>query len=565
MPQSPLPESQYAVQLVGPGELQLNEKKAVHKPGPHQMLARVEAVGLCFSDLKLLGQFSEHARKGPIISGLANEILDSIPSYAPGDKPTVPGHEVVLRIIEVGDAVKNHKVGERVLVQADWRNLRTAKSNGAFGYNFEGALQEFVLLDERVVIDPEGERYLLPVEEHLGASQAALVEPWACVEDSYVTRERQTILAGGRLLVVAEEGHEIAGIEEGFSPEGKPATATVIYNSKDQLESVKKLGIPVVEASSIAELDDEAYDDIVYFGARKNSLEVLNDKLAPYAIMNVVKGGKEIGDLVSVGVGRVHYAMTRWVGTPGNNAGDGYKCIPATGELRDGDSILVIGAGGPMGQMHVIRNVCSGRKNISLVGTDFDDPRLKSIGDKARPFAEANKVPMQMVNPSKAPLKETFSYFAIMAPVGAVVAQSILDSKPGAIINIFAGIPIPVKHDLDLDVYIDRGLFMFGTSGSTIEDMKILLGKVTSGQLNTNSSVDAVSGMAGAIDGIRAVENRTMAGKIIVYPMLPDVPLIPLEELGKHFPTVAEKLENGQWCRAAEEELIRVGTVARTG
>ncbi|MCC5876572.1 MAG: alcohol dehydrogenase catalytic domain-containing protein [Candidatus Sumerlaeia bacterium] len=565
MTQAALPEFQHAVQLVGPGELKLNNSKPIHKPGPHQMLAKVEAVGLCFSDLKLLGQFSEHARKGPVITGLANEILDSIPSYAPGDKPTVPGHEVVLRIIEIGDKVKDHKVGERVLVQADWRNLKTAKSNGAFGYNFEGALQEYVLLDERVVIDPEGERYLLPVAEHLGASQAALVEPWACVEDSYVTRERQTILPGGRLLVVADEGHVVEGIEGGFSKDGKSASVSVIYKNSDQLEAANKLGIQVSEVASITDLADESFDDIIYFGADKKTLEVLNDKLAPYAIMNVVKGGKNIGELVSVGVGRVHYAMTRWVGTPGNNAADGYKCIPATGELRDGDSILVIGAGGPMGQMHVIRNICSGRKEITLVGTDFDDPRLKSIGDKARPFADANKVAVRMVNPSKNPLEETFSYFAIMAPVGAVVAQSILDSKPGAIINIFAGIPIPVKHDLELDVYIDRGLFMFGTSGSTIEDMKILLGKVTSGQLNTNSSVDAISGMAGAIDGIRAVENRTMAGKIIVYPMLPDVPLIPLEDLGKHFPSVAAKLENGQWCREAEEELIRVGTVAKAG
>lgn len=562
MTQPSIPDTQHAVQLIGPGKLQLNNEKSVHKPGDYQMLARVEAVGLCFSDLKLLGQFADHARKGPILSGLPEDVLDGIPSYVPGDKPTVPGHEVVLRIIEVGPKVKMHRVGERVLVQADWRNLKTSKSNGAFGYNFEGALQEYVLLDERVVVDPKGERYLLPVEEHLGASQAALVEPWACVEDSYVTRERQAILSGGRLLVVADSGHVIEGIEGGFSSEGRPASLTAIYKEQSQGEALKALGIPMVEAASIGDLADEGFDDIIYFGADKETIEVLNDKLAPCAIMNIVKGGKSIGSLVSVGVGRVHYAMTRWVGTSGTNAADGYQVIPETGELRDGDSIIVIGAGGPMGQMHVIRNVCSGKKDITLVGTDFDDPRLHAIGDKARPFAELNKVPMRMVNPSSNPLGETFSYFAIMAPVGAVVAQSILDSKPGAIINIFAGIPIPVRHDLDLDIYIDRGLFMFGTSGSTIEDMKILLGKVTTGQLNTNASVDAISGMAGAIDGIKAVEERTMAGKIIVYPMLADVPLIPLHELEKHFPTVAAKLENGQWCKAAEEELVSVGSKA---
>ena len=64
--------------------------------------------------------------------------------------------------------------------------------------------------------------------------------------------------------------------------------------------------------------------------------------------------------------------------------------------------------------------------------------------------------------------------------------------------------------------------------------------------------------MAGAIDGIASVENRTLAGKIIVYPMLHDVPLIPLSELHKHYPTVAAKLTNGQWNKAAEQELLRV-------
>ena len=51
-----LPETQYAVQLVAPDELILNKAKDVPVPGSHQVLCRVEAVGLCFSDLKLLKQ-----------------------------------------------------------------------------------------------------------------------------------------------------------------------------------------------------------------------------------------------------------------------------------------------------------------------------------------------------------------------------------------------------------------------------------------------------------------------------------------------------------------------------
>ena len=88
----PLPATQFAVQLVGPDRLVLNRAKPVLHPGPHQVLAQIEAVGLCFSDLKLLKRFADHPRKGPVVSGLDPKILAEIPSYVPGDLPTVPGH-----------------------------------------------------------------------------------------------------------------------------------------------------------------------------------------------------------------------------------------------------------------------------------------------------------------------------------------------------------------------------------------------------------------------------------------------------------------------------------------
>ena len=124
-----IPTKQHAVQLVGPGQLRVNPDKEVFKPGPHQILAKVECVGLCFSDLKLLKQFDQHARKSEITAGLSIDILKDIPSYVPGNKPTVPGHEVACRIVAVGEKVKHHKVGERCLVQTDYRDLPTANSN----------------------------------------------------------------------------------------------------------------------------------------------------------------------------------------------------------------------------------------------------------------------------------------------------------------------------------------------------------------------------------------------------------------------------------------------------
>lgn len=537
-----LPETQHAVQLVGPGELRLNPAKAVTKPGPHEILIKIEAVGLCFSDLKLLKQFDQHARKSAVISGISNDALKEIQSYVPGPAPVVPGHEVVCRIVDIGGQVEKHKVGERCLVQTDYRDLPTANSNAAFGYNFDGGLQEYCLVDERVVIDSKGERFLIPVGDEKSASAVALVEPWACVEDSYVNQERQYVKAGGRLLLVAEDEATIQSLDGAYSPEGPPG------------EVVR------VDPGEVGQLADEAFDDIVYLGADRATIETLNDKLAPRGILNVVLAGKKIGEKVNIGVGRVHYGMTRWIGTTGTSAADSYRVIPQTDEIRKDDSILVVGAGGPMGQMHVIRNICSGVPGISIVGTDFDDIRLASIENKARPLASANEVDLRIVNPQNDPLEEQFSYFALMAPVPALVEQSIQDARQGAIINIFAGIPAPTKHEIDLDTYIAKRCFMFGTSGSVIEDMKIVLAKVESGQLDTNCSVDAISGMAGATDGLAAVENRTLAGKIIVYPTLHELGLTPLSALSEKFPSVAEKLENGQWSRAAEEELLRVAS-----
>ncbi|MBN1556016.1 MAG: alcohol dehydrogenase catalytic domain-containing protein [Phycisphaerae bacterium] len=553
-----IPDTQYAVQLIGPDELTLNTEKSIPPVGPTQMLVKIEAVGLCFSDLKLLKQFSKHVRKGPVVKGLGEDVLKEIPSYVPGEAPTVPGHEAVGEIVAVGDKVARHQLGERILVQADWREIRTADSNGAFGYNFEGALQEYVLLDERVVIDPvNDERYLLAVGQQRSAAAISLVEPWGCVEDSYVTVERRNPKPGGAMLVVAEEGAKIEGLEDACSRNGKPESVVALCAVDSQKKSLESLGVTVKFVEGIDALDDEAFDDIVYFGANKTNVELLNDKLAKRGIFNVVLGGKSFGEPVSLDVGRVHYGLTRWCGTTSANAAESYKHIPSTGEIRDGERAMIVGAAGPMGQMHVIRDVCAGKKNVGIVATDFDSSRLESLNEKVGALAKERGVSLRLVNPKETPLNEKFTYVALMAPVPALATRAVSDCDDGGIINIFAGIPAGTRTDIDLDAYVGKKLWMFGTSGSTIEDMRLVLQKVESGQLDTNLSVDAVSGMAGAIDGIRAVEHRTLAGKILVYPSLRDLPLTPLTKLNETHPAVAEKLDACRWTKAAEEELLK--------
>ena len=546
-----LPETQYAVQLVGPERIVLNKSKEVFRPGRCQILCRVEAVGLCFSDLKLLKQFSSHVRKSEIVSGIDPEVLKEIPSYVPGNAPTVPGHEAVVRIEAIGPGVENFKLGERYLVQTDYRWLPTASSNASFGYNFEGALQEYVLMDERVITSPEGDSMLIPVSEELSSSAIGLVEPWACVEDAYACKERRSLKADGQMLIVADTKLAEDAFRNLFNRYGRPGQITWVskFPAPAGLDVVK-------ETANVSELEDGYFDDVIYFGSCAETVEALFWKVAPQGLLNIVLCGGKFGRDVVTMVGRFHYGGIRMVGTTGREPAESMEYIPETGEIRASDMINVIGAGGPMGMMHVIRSICQGVEGVSVFAGDVDETRLAALTKIAGPLAKKNGVEYKPYNPTKEKITEAFDYTALMAPIPDLVAASVHSAANRGIINIFAGIPATVTGEIDLDAYIEKQLYFIGTSGSVLEDMKEVLAKVETGRLDTNVSVAAVCGLDSAAEGIRAIENRLIAGKIIVYPACKGLGLVRLEELNENMPGVAECLSDGLWTREAEQALL---------
>ena len=552
-----IPETGHAIQFVGPDELLHNRAKPVPAPGPHQILLRVEACGICFSDTKLLHAFTSHPRKSEVLSGLPAGVLAAIPSYVPGTHPTVPGHETVGRIVAVGDSVRRHRLGERVLVQTDYRHLPTTVANAAFGYNFEGGLQEYVLLDERVIIEPgTGERFLIPVSDEPSASAVALVEPWACVEASYVYKERNHLLPGGRLLIVADPGHAVEGLDSLIAT-NPPASVTACLGSGNGAPDVGGDGVAVTPVAGLDELPAQSFDDVVYFGAEATRVERLQELLAPRGLANLVLGGRPIGGPVSLDVGRIHYDLTRWTGTKSSSAVDGYAAVPADGELRDGDRMAVIGAAGPMGLMHVVRAISGGWSEMSVVGVDIDDARLGHLERLAGPLAREHGVGLSVVNSRTMPVEPGFSYVALMVPAPALVAEAILLSGRGGRINVFAGFAIGTRADVDLDRYVELGCYFVGTSGSRIGDMKAVLAKLQRGALDTNISLSAVTGMVGVADALAAVAGRTSSGKIVVYPALPELGLVPLDGLSGPIPSAAAALDHGRWTKAAEDALLR--------
>lgn len=548
-----LPDTQHAIQFVGRDEVVHNPAKPMQPLGPRQVLLKVEASGICFSDTKLLHAFDSHPRKGEVLAGLSPAELAEIPSYQPGAVPTVPGHEPVGRIIAVGSDVRHHRVGERVLVQTDYRHLPTASSNAAFGYNFEGALQEYVILDERVIMDPAtGERFLIPVSDGPTSSAVALIEPWACVEAAYAWGERQTLKAGGRLLVVVTPGAALTGVAE-LRAASAPGAVTLV----GEADSVE-VGPDGRRVASLDDLAGETFDDIIYAGRDAALIEALGPKLAPFGVLDIVRGAERIGEPVLVDVGRVHYDLIRYVGTSGTSAAEGYAKIPAQCELRPGEKVAIVGAAGPMGLMHTIRTAVAGVPGVTMDAVDVDDARLAHLAAVVAPVSADNGVPATFRNSRTEPLTDTYSYVAVMVPAPALIAQAVAMAGEAGIVNAFAGFAIGTMAALDLDAVVERGVYMVGTSGSRIQDMLAMLAKVEAGTLDTNVSLDAVCGMAGVADAIDAVNNRTSGGKIMVYPMLHDLGMVRLADLPQVLPEVAAELDNGRWTKAAEQALLRL-------
>jgi threonine dehydrogenase-like Zn-dependent dehydrogenase len=551
---SDLPKTQCAVQLVGANVLILNKSKLLTAPGRHQILCRVEAVGLCFSDLKLVKQFSAHPRKAEIVNGIEPATLREISSYAPGEKPTVPGHETVVRVEAVGPHVERFKPGQRYLVETDYRWLPTAQSNGAFGYNFEGAFQEYVLMDERVITSPQGESMLIPVPEHLSASAVALIEPLACVENSYTGKERNQIRPNGRMLIAADVVVTISDLTELFRHYGQPGQITWV----SQYEPPKVTDVVMETCPVVDRLDNASFDDVIYMGCNPDRVEALFAKVGPKGLFNIVLCGERFGRDIVVPIGRVHYGGMRIAGTIGFEPADAMKHIPESSAVRRGDKIHIVGAAGPMGTMHIIRNIWQQTEKIAIFAGDADENRLAMLARVAEPLAREKGVNYKQYNPARDKIPEPFDYIVIVAASPDLVTAAVPTAAKHAIINIFAGIPSTATAKIDLDTYIEKRLYFIGTSGSALEDMKAMLAQVESGQLDTNVSVAAICGLDGVCNGIKAIENRSIGGKIVAYPACKGLGLTPIVKLADKMPEVAACLNNGFWSAKAEQKLLEI-------
>jgi len=187
---APLPSSYWLWPLYGAGLENLGrDEQPIQVPtpacGPDQLLVRHDAVGLCFSDTKVIKAGETHPRLG------GRDMKAN---------PVVLGHEVALTVLRVGDNLKDrYQPGQRFIIQAD---IYYKGVGLAYGYVLQGGLSQYNVVGPEVLDGDEGS-YLLPMQLQTGYAQAALTEPWACVVASYTVEYRSGWKPGGVALIVA--------------------------------------------------------------------------------------------------------------------------------------------------------------------------------------------------------------------------------------------------------------------------------------------------------------------------------------------------------------------------
>jgi threonine dehydrogenase-like Zn-dependent dehydrogenase len=559
----PLPEKAWGWNLYGAGMENFGregrpERLPIPHPDPDQLLVRIDSVGMCFSDVKIMKQGGNHPK-------LYNRDLLVEPARL--------GHEVSLTVIEVGDNLRGrYTPGQRLAVQPDI--YQDGKST-AYGYTVPGGLIQFHVIGPEVLETDEG-ACLLPLDDRMGYAEASLLEPWGCVVAAYTQRRRLEPKPGGSLWIVGRPGDET---EYRFSS-GLAAPSLIVLS--DPPDSVRTLvaatGAVVVERSGLQPGDYAAisqeftggrgFDDIVALDPRSAvAVGMLARQIARRGTLNLV-GNQPLDGLVEADLGRLHYDYIAFVGNPGPDIAASYGEARNRCELRPDGTALFVGAGGPMGQMHVQRALELPGGPRLVIATEISDERLQTLQENFAPLAEKNDRTLLVFNPANAP--ESLKDFVlrvtqgqgvddvvVSVPLAALMAESAAVMKPDGMLVLFAGVPNGTFGPVDLsNVYLHNAQYT-GTSGLTLQDQASVMERAREGALSPGRSVAAIGGIETARQAMQAVMDGAYPGKVVIFPQIHDLPLMGLAELEEKLPEVAARLkEGGVWSNEAEEALI---------
>jgi len=558
-----LPAKSWAWNLYGAGLENLGragqpELFSIPEPGDNQLLVRIDSMSVCYSDVKILKQGGSHPK-------LYNRNL--------AVDPTRLGHEISLTIVKVGQNLRqSYQPGQRFAVQPDIYHQGKVT---AYGYTIPGGMVQYHLIGDEVLKTDAGV-CLLPLDEEMGYAESSLLEPWGCVMAAYTQRRRLAPKQGGVMWIVGQPGDSTVFT---FSA-GLEAPATVILT--DVPASIRQLaasaGARIIERNGLAPADYVSVSQELTNGAGFDDIVVLNPHSAS-AVSQIVRclarrgacnlvGTQPLDGLAQVDFGRLHYDFIAFVGTNGTDIAGAYGEARNRCELRARGTAVFIGAGGPMGQMHVQRALELPNGPQRIIATEISDERLKTLSDMFTPLAEKHGRTLLSFNPKTSP--QSFRDFVMAATnqlgaddvVVSVPSASLMEEgdtvmKPDGMLVLFAGVPNGTMGKVNLsNVYLCNAQYT-GTSGLTIHDQASVMERRVAGTLSPGRSVAAIGGLETAAQAIESVTEGKYPGKVVIFPQIHNLPLTSLKELQDRLPAVAAQLGDDQmWTNAAEEALI---------
>lgn len=558
-----LPEGSWTWYLHGAGEDNMGkdgepELAPVPSPDADHMLVRIDSVGLCFSDVKIMRQGGSHPK-------LYNRDLAA--------DPTRLGHEVSLTVIEVGENLRDrYHAGQRLAVQPDI--YQDGKST-AYGYTIPGGLTQYHLMGAEMLETDDG-ACLLPLPDTMGYAEASTLEPWGCVMAAYTQRRRLKPKAGGTMWIIGRPGDErdytfSAGLDAPDTIVLTDAPASVRALVEDTSATVVvRDGIGADDFQSLVdELTDGAgFDDIVVLDPRSAAtVGAVATRIARRGTLNLV-GEAELDGLVDTDVGRLHYDYTAYIGGRGPDIAASYGESRNRADLRSRGTTVFVGAGGPMGLMHVQRAIQQADGPRTIIATEVSDERLQALEDRLAHLARSNDCELVTFNSQTS--EQSLHDFVmgltdgkgaddvvVSVPIAAVMAEADTLMRSDGMLVFFAGVPNGTLAPLNLSaVYLDNAQYT-GTSGLTIHDQQQVVDLAQRGELSPGSIVGAVGGMRAAKDGLQALVDARYSGKVLIFPQIHDLPLMGLDELGEKLPEVAAKLgAGGTWNGDVERALF---------
>jgi threonine dehydrogenase-like Zn-dependent dehydrogenase len=530
-----------AWQVLGQGMDNFGVNKApvpvpLPRPGPGEVLLRVDAIGICFSDVKVIEQGSQHPR----IFG--RDLVK---------EPVVPGHECALTVVAVGAGMESqYRVGERFVIQADVYYHGKAIT---YGYVLWGGMAQYSLVGDPVLRGDEGS-YLIPVGPGAGYAETALTEPWACVVHAYRLTQRRNLKPDGIAAAVGEQAADALKRAVAALPEReRPARIITAQSAQELASQARSASLP-------------GFDDLSLIGPSAEDVEACEPLLARGGVMAVAYA-KPVPRPAALDIGRVHYDSVQHLGCRGDDPMAAYS-QGRDSELKAAGCAWIIGAAGPLGQMHVQRALQMPNGPAMILATDIDDRRIAILRDRCASLAAGKQLTIlnsagrsadafaQRV--SELTGGRGFDDIVVLAPVPAVTEQASTFLAPGGVLNIFAGVARGTMAKIDYGL-ICSGCRIYGSSGSRTHDLVDTVRMAASGEISPNQSVAAIGGMSAMWDGVAAVKQGKVTGRVVIFPQIENFPLTELPELRFSLPSVHNLLGPGDtWTREAENELLRI-------